>query len=106
MRKWLTRLLILLPALVLYLLSCVFCSIENTHYGFPNPGIDVDAVTSAMILSILAFVASSTALIIRHKDRVDFILPYALNALIILRISQIVVVYQKYEFLRMDGLVR
>ena len=106
MKKWLKRLLAVLPALIFCYCSYGLGGVEKTHYGFPNPGIDVDAVLVLMMFAVLTFIASSIALFVRHRDRADFVLPYILNALALYRICQIVIAYQKYEYLRMDGLVR
>jgi len=85
-------------AIIFCLFSWLF-QIEKIHYLFENPGINSDATEGIMIFSALAFLSSSCLLLFRHSKKTDFILPYIINVLSIIRLCQIVEIYQKYEFL-------
>ena len=90
--------LISLPSLCLCGLA-YFGDVENSHYGFANPGIDADVLIAIPALLTLAFIYSLVTLFIRHKTNVDFIFPYIVLILSAIRFFMVIAVCDRYFLL-------
>lgn len=87
--------LLSLPAFMLCSLSYIL-QIEKTHYMFPNPGINSDSVLIITIFCLLSFIYQAGLLFFRHKYKIDFIFPYLVSALSMLRLLKVILIYEQY----------
>ena len=88
MKNILSRILLISPSLIFCSISYIL-NIENDHYGYLYPGINYDSSLLIIISTLLTIILSFIAYIIKHKDKVDTILPSMFMGLAVIRIWQI-----------------
>ena len=93
--KVLKELAIVAPMALLCGMMMMF-PVENDHYGFEHPGINENSALMIIVIGTIIFIYSGVLLLVRHKKRVNFILPYIACAIVIIRIHQIVITLLSY----------
>ena len=84
---------------MVWLCGMMMFPVENDHYGFEHPGINVDAVDAMILIGAIALIYASVVLLVRHKKRVNFIMPFITYAIVFVRLNQIIsVALSYYEF--------
>jgi hypothetical protein len=98
MKQTIKRILVAMPSILISAIS-YFPNIEKLHYGFDFPGISTDAALIITLCSILAIVLAAVALFFKHDEKQDFILPYLLIGLSVIRIYKVILTYETYYML-------
>lgn len=99
-RKLTVKLLVGLPSLIFLGVSYLTLT-ENPDYGFGNPGVDLDSVDILMMFVILAIASSAITLSFKHKDKLDFVIPYTVIFFAVWRLFyaiNILTYYLEYYF--------
>lgn len=95
MKKQFLRILILAPSLILLVLAYLF-PIENTHYGFINPGVDFDATILVAVFAFLSLFFSLLSVFIKNKQKFDLALVALAQILAAVRLLEIILIFNKY----------
>jgi len=89
------KLILAVPGLLLCGLIWLL-PVENTHYGFKNPGMRIDSITIIVVLCVLAIGYALTTLFFRHNNKHDFAFPYVALFLVIAKLIQIIILFLSY----------